>query len=89
MFVSFANLASALGFFDVGNHDTAEILRPDQVDKFSDGLPSYYEHIMELLLQVKANSHVSDFAKLALQAHNMAIDKAHKVRLSCDKRKVY
>jgi hypothetical protein len=70
-----------LGFFDVSNHDTAELLRPDQVDKFSDGLPSYYEHIIELYNQIKESSHVAEFANLALQAHNMAIGKAQEV---CD-----
>jgi DNA repair protein RAD51/nuclear pore complex protein Nup160 len=70
----------ALGFFDVNNQDTAELLRPDQVEKFSDGLPAYYEHIMDLLDKFPANSHKADFAKLALQAHNMNIKKAHEVR---------
>lgn len=65
--------------FDVTGADTAELLRPDQVDKFSDGLPSYYEHVMDLLGQVKASAQVAEFAKLALQAHNKDMEKAAEV----------
>ncbi|KIW06549.1 uncharacterized protein PV09_02979 [Verruconis gallopava] len=66
----------SLGFFDVSNQDTAEILSPEQVEKFSDGLPSYYEHIMNLLDKYKASTQIAEFAKLAIQSHNMTISKA-------------
>jgi hypothetical protein len=63
----------------VNNNDTAEILPPDQMEKFGDGLPSYYEHIMSLLDKHKASLYTAEFAKLALDAHQKDVDKAHKV----------
>jgi hypothetical protein len=73
------NAGKALGFFDVNSSDTAELLRPDEHKFFSDGLPSYYEHIMDLLSLAKAHSHIVDFAKMALQAHAQAERRADQV----------
>lgn len=58
-----------LSFFNVNSSDTAELLRPDEHIFFSDGLSPFYDHVMTLLASVKANTHVVEFANLALQAH--------------------
>lgn len=68
----------ALSVFDVQSHDTADLLTPDQAEKFSDGLPAFYEHVMSLLDRHKANKHTAEFAKLALEAHGKDMDQAEK-----------
>ena len=77
-----ANLSLAKQDFDINKYDTAEILPPDQLDKFSDGLPAYCEHIMTLLDKHKASLYTAQFAKLALDAHQKDVDKAYQVSRS-------
>lgn len=60
--------ATALGYFDVDQNDTTELIDLTERDNFSEGLPSYYAHIIALFSQHKAHSHIVDFSTLALQA---------------------
>jgi DNA repair protein RAD51/nuclear pore complex protein Nup160 len=62
-----ANSLSAFSYFDVAQSDTADLLRPDERDLFCDGLHPYYRHILDLFTNVKAPSHIVEFAQIALQ----------------------
>lgn len=62
----------ALSFYNVNDSDTAELLRPDEHNFFSDNLSPFYDHVMRLLSTIEAHTHIVDFAKLALQAHAQA-----------------
>jgi len=82
-----------MGHFDIESHDTALLVSLEQRDHFSEGLPSYYQHIITLYERLHlldkdrragAHSYVADFANLALQAlpriPNLAADAETKFR---------
>lgn len=58
----------ALGYFDINQSDTTELIDLTERDNFSDGLPRYYAHVISLFEKYKAHSYVADFANLALQS---------------------
>jgi hypothetical protein len=64
----YANKTKAFSYFDVNQSDTAELLRPDERDSFSDGVALYYGHVVELFGHAKDPSRIVDFCQLALQA---------------------
>jgi len=64
---------TALGYFDVNQNDTSDLIDLTERDNFSEGLPSYYSHIIALFEKHKAHSYVIDFANLALQALSIQI----------------
>jgi len=82
-----------MGHFDIEAHDTALLVTLEQRDHFSEGLPSYYQHIITLYERLHlldkdrragAHSYVVDFANLALQAlpriPNLTINAESKLR---------
>jgi len=58
----------ALGHFSVEDSDTAILVSETERNSFSEGLPSYYGHIIRLLEAGKAYSYVADFARLGLRS---------------------
>jgi len=58
----------ALGHFSVEDSDTAVLVSETERNSFSEGLPSYYGHIIRLLEAAKAYSYVADFARLGLRS---------------------
>ena len=68
----------AMGFFDVSQHDYADLLNIDEREYFSDGLCRFYQHVLSLFEKARAYSYVADFAKLALLA--LAATPASEVR---------
>lgn len=62
----------ALSHFDVHDSDKAGLLALHEQNSFTDGLLSYYSHVMDLFEKVKAHSYVVDFANLALQSAGQA-----------------
>ncbi|KAF1965518.1 hypothetical protein BU23DRAFT_519443 [Bimuria novae-zelandiae CBS 107.79] len=61
------NLALGIGF-DVSMADTAHLVPELEQEKFSEGLPKYYSHVLGLFEQAKAYSYMSDFARLGLNS---------------------
>lgn len=58
----------ALGHFSIEDSDSTGLVPEADRNLFSEGLPSYYSHIIGLFEAVKAYSHVADFARLGLRA---------------------
>jgi hypothetical protein len=58
----------ALGHFSVEDSDTAGLVPEAEYNSFSEGLASYYSHIIGLFEKVKAYSYVADFARLGLRS---------------------
>ncbi|KAF2833297.1 hypothetical protein CC86DRAFT_338514 [Ophiobolus disseminans] len=58
----------ALGHFSVEDSDTAILVSETERNSFSEGLPSYYGHVIRLLEAAKAYSYVADFARLGLRS---------------------
>lgn len=71
----------ALGHFSVEDSDTAGLIEETERNSFSEGLASYYSHIMGLFEKVKAYSHVADFAQLGLRSLNGQENQALKSEL--------
>lgn len=59
---------TALGHFNVEDSDTAILVSEAERNSFSEGLPSYYGHVIRLLEAAKAYSYVADFARLGLRS---------------------
>jgi hypothetical protein len=58
----------ALGHFSVEDSDSAGLVSETERNSFSEGLASYYGHIIGLFEKVKAYSYVADFARLGLRS---------------------
>ncbi|KAL5116721.1 hypothetical protein ACEQ8H_005333 [Pleosporales sp. CAS-2024a] len=58
----------ALGHFSVEDADVAGIVSEAERNAFSEGLASYYGHVVGLFEHVKAYSYVADFARLGLRS---------------------
>jgi hypothetical protein len=59
---------TALGIFNVEDSDSAGLVSEAERNSFSEGLGSYYGHVIGLFEKVKAYSHVADFAHLGLRS---------------------
>jgi hypothetical protein len=59
---------TALGHFSVEDSDSAGLVSEAERNSFSEGLGSYYGHIIGLFEKVKAYSHVVEFARLGLRS---------------------
>jgi hypothetical protein len=59
---------TALGIFNVEDSDSAGLVSEAERNSFSEGLGSYYGHVIGLFEKVKAYSHVADFARLGLRS---------------------
>jgi hypothetical protein len=62
----------SMGFFDISQHDYAELLDIEEREYFSDGMARFYQHVLSLFERVGAYSHTADFAKSALLALSAA-----------------
>ncbi|KAH5376010.1 hypothetical protein HBI48_013250 [Parastagonospora nodorum] len=58
----------ALGHFSVEDTDSVGLVLEAERNSFSEGLASYYSHVVGLFEQVKAYSYVADFARLGLRS---------------------
>ncbi|KAH7414156.1 nucleoporin Nup120/160-domain-containing protein [Phaeosphaeria sp. MPI-PUGE-AT-0046c] len=58
----------ALGHFSVEDSDSIGLVPEADRNLFSEGLPSYYSHVIGLFEAVKAYSYVADFARLGLRS---------------------
>jgi hypothetical protein len=61
-------IVTALGHFSVEDSDSAGLVSEAERNSFSEGLGSYYGHVIGLFEKVKAYSHVADFARLGLRS---------------------
>ena len=58
----------ALGHFSVEDSDVANLVSETERNSFSEGLASYYSHIIGLLEKARAYPYVADFARLGLRS---------------------
>jgi hypothetical protein len=58
----------ALGHFSVEESDSSGLVLEAERNSFSEGLASYYGHVVGLFEKVKAYSYVADFARLGLRS---------------------
>lgn len=58
----------ALGHFSVEDSDSVGLVLEAERNSFSEGLASYYGHVVGLFEKVKAYSYVADFARLGLRS---------------------
>tara|TARA_R110002003_G_scaffold32_9_gene1993 strand:- start:29524 stop:29874 length:351 start_codon:yes stop_codon:yes gene_type:complete len=61
-------ISLGLGHFNVEDADTAGLVSEAERNSFSEGLASYYSHVIGLFEKTKAYSHVADFARLGLRS---------------------
>ncbi|KAF2029398.1 hypothetical protein EK21DRAFT_67743 [Setomelanomma holmii] len=63
-----AAFSLSLGHFNVEDADTAGLVSEAEHSSFSEGLASYYSHVIGLFEKAKAYSYVADFARLGLRS---------------------
>jgi hypothetical protein len=69
---------TAVPDFKIQKEDSASLLRLDEQEYFGSGLGPFYEHIMDLFMQIKSFSYVVDFVQLAIQHHELDLLAAEK-----------
>ncbi|KAH7095488.1 nucleoporin Nup120/160-domain-containing protein [Paraphoma chrysanthemicola] len=63
-----AAFSLSLGYFNVEDADTAGLVTEAERNSFSEGLASYYGHVIGIFEKAKAYSYVADFARLGLRS---------------------